>query len=179
MLRTSNIDEISQITLIPKSLNRRIKRECKEMENKCDECIVEYTDIGDILVSFKRKKYIYRFNLSINYPFIAPRLTINGLNQNELFDLKTNRFRHILKYITGMDCLCCNTYLCGNNWSPGVTLERVIYQIEEYKTIKYKIFIKLILDKIKNKYLNRDIELDFWLFNIHDNRLDYPCKTCY
>ena len=87
---------------------------------------------------------------------------------NLFFNLKTTRFKTILKYVSGLDCLCCNSYVCKNNWSPSVTMEVMINQIKQYKTYKYFIFIKLILDKIKEKYLHRDINLDSWLFNIYE-----------
>lgn len=174
MLRTLNVDEINQITSIPNPTNRRIKRECLEMRDKYDEISVEYTLDGDILVSFKRKENRYTFNIPIYYPFTSPRLNINGLDHSIFFNLITNRFKTVLKYVSGLDCLCCNSYLCKDNWSPAVTMERVINQIEEYKTFKYWIFVKLILDKIKETYLNRDIDLDSWLFNVYDQRLCIP-----
>lgn len=174
MLKISNPDQINLLSFIPKHLNRRIKNECLQVRNNYDEITIEYTEEGIILATFKRKNNIYTFNIPSNYPFTPPRLTINGQSLSTLYDLKTNRFRHILKYINGMDCFCCNSYLCKNNWGPAITFDKIISQIETFKTIKYRIFLKLILDKIKEKYLNRDIELDSWLFNIYDPKLCYP-----
>lgn len=177
MMQTSNPEEIELITLIPKQLNRRIKNECLKFRSKYDEITIEYTEEGIILATFKRKNNIYTFDIPPNYPFNAPNLTINGKNVSSLYDIKTKRFRHILKYINGMDCFCCNSYLCTNNWGPKITFDNVICQIETFKTIKYRIILKLILDKIKEKYLHRDIELDSWLFNVYDPSLCYPGKT--
>ena len=176
MLRTTNVDEISEIKFIPNPINRRIKRECLTMRDKYDEIIVEYTIHGNILVSFKKLQNTYLFNIPSNYPFTSPRLYINGMEHNRFFNLASNRFTSVLKYISGLDCLCCHSLLCKNNWSPAVTMEHVINEMEEYKNYKYLIFIKLILDKIKKKYLNRDIDLDSWLFNVYDPMLCYPGK---
>lgn len=177
MMKTSNPEEIELITLIPKLLNRRIKNECLQFRNNYDEITIEYTEEGIILATFKRKNNIYTLNISPNYPFTAPKVSINGKSLLSLYDLKTERFKKVLKYINGMECFCCNSYLCKNNWGPAVTFDKIICQIEKYKTIKYWIFLKLILDKIKDKYLNRDIELDSWLFNVYDPRLCYPGKS--
>jgi hypothetical protein len=166
MFQTSNIDEIDLIPFIPNVIKRRIKRECREMRNIYDEIIIEYKSSKDISVSFKKNHNYYEFIIPSNYPFMSPRLTINGLNQNEFFDLKTNRLRTILKYISGLTCLCCHSYLCKNNWSPALTLQIIINQIEEYKKIKKNIFLKILADKIKDKYLISDIDLDSWLFNV-------------
>lgn len=166
MLRTTNVDEISEIKLIPNPINRRIKRECLTMRDKYDEITVEYTDGGNILVSFKKLHNKYIFNIPGNYPFMPPRVYINEMEQDRFFNLASTRLTTVLKYVSGLDCLCCHSFLCKNNWSPSVTMERVINQMEEYKNYKYLIFIKLILDKIKEKYLNRDIDLDSWLFNV-------------
>lgn len=176
MLRTTNVDEISEITLIPNPINRRIKRECQTMRHNYDEIVVEYTDTGNILVSFKKLHNKYVFNIPSNYPFVPPNVCINGMGQNRFFNLASNRLTTVLKYISGLDCLCCHSLLCKNNWSPAVTMERVINEMEEYKNYKYLIFIKLILDFIKTKYLNRDIDLDSWLFNVYDPMLYYPGK---
>ena len=168
MLRITNIDEISKIKIIPNPINTRIKRECQKMKDNYDEIIIEYTDNGIILITFKKMCNTYKFNIPRHYPFISPRLSVNDMDQNLFFNLKTTRFKTILKYVSGLDCLCCNSYVCKNNWSPSVTMEVMINQIKQYKTYKYFIFIKLILDKIKEKYLHRDINLDSWLFNIYE-----------
>lgn len=176
MLRTTNVDEISEIKLIPNPINRRIKRECQTMRHNYDEIVVEYTDNGNIIVSFKKLHNKYIFDIPGNYPFTSPRLYINEMEHNRFLNLGSSRFTTVLKYVSGLDCLCCHSFLCKNNWSPAVTMDLVIKQMEEYKTYKYSIFIKLILDKIKEKYLNRDIDLDSWLFNVYDPMLCYPGK---
>lgn len=176
MLRTSNINEINQITSIPNPTNKRIQRECKEMIDKYDEITVEHTVDGHTFVSLKRKENNYIFNIPMYYPFTSPKLTINGLSQQQFFDLRSERFKKVLKYVSGLECMCCDSYLCKDNWSPGITMDIVISQIENYKNIKYWIFVKLIFDKIKEKYLNRDIDLDSWLFDVYDRNIFYPGK---
>lgn len=167
MLKTNNIDEISSINLIPKLINKRIKKECQDISNKYNitvECTIE----GDILVTLNRNEDTYMFNIPSNYPFSPPKLTMNGLNIKEFFDLKTKRFKNLIKYVGEIECMCCNTYLCPNNWNPALTFDKIINQINHYKNIKYLIMIKLMADQIKLQYLNSDIDLDSWLFTLYD-----------
>ena len=176
MLRTTNADEIDQIVSIPKHVGKRIKRECQIIRHQYDSLFVEYTQDADILVGFKRDGNQYIFHIEQNYPFTAPRVKINGLSQYEFFRLPSKRFTTILEYITGLDCFCCSSLLCKNNWGPALTLEKVINQIEEYKKIKLNIQKKILADQIKQKYLNRDIDLDSWLFNISVPCLCLPAR---
>jgi len=166
MLRTTNTDEIEQIVFIPKRVGKRIKREC-QINHKYDSLFVEYTQNADILVGLKRDRNLYIFHIEKNYPFTSPRVKINGLSEDEFFRIPSRRFANILHYITGLSCFCCNSLLCKNNWTPTITLDKVINQLEEYITIKLNIQQKILADKIKEKYLNRDIDLDSWLFNIY------------
>ena len=43
---------------------------------------------------------------------------------------------------------------------------KIFLEIEEFKQIKRNIVRKLLLDKVKEKYLVKDIDLDSWLFNV-------------
>jgi hypothetical protein len=166
MFRTTNIDEIDQIVCMPMHLKRRIKKECQTIKNAYDNIIIEYLEQDKILVSFKKSKKDYTFEITPNYPFTAPKVYVNGQPHNEFFRLPSARFTNILQYVSGIDCFCCNSLLCKNNWAPAVTLEKVINQFEEYKTIKLYIQQKILADQIKRKFLVKDIDLDSWLFNI-------------
>jgi hypothetical protein len=178
MSRTTVIEEITNLVGLSKCTAKRIQRECIMVRDKFDEICVEVIGFDKLLVKFKDQYNEYTFTLGNNYPFVAPiRLIINTQDQNRFFDLRTQRFRTILKYITGLECLCCNSYLCKNNWTPAVTLPNIITQVEEYKVIKKNIAVKLLLDQIKLKYLNRDIDLDSWVFTISLPRLCLPGKA--
>jgi hypothetical protein len=162
MFKTSNVEKIHEITYIPNPIRKRIQRECQSMQYDYDEIVVGYTDTT--FISFQRKNNTYFFKISANYPFQKPELYINGLDLKYLYDLRTSRFKNLLKYVSGMNCLCCHSLLCKDNWSPSTLFERIISQMEYFKTIKYHIFLKIIADQIKVKYLISDIDLDSWLF---------------
>jgi hypothetical protein len=176
MLRITNPDEIEQIVYIPRSVGQRIKRECQLMHDKYDSLFIEYTLDGNIHIGFTKSRHEYIFHINKNYPFTCPRVTINGLNQYNFFKVPSNRFKTILQYISGLQCLCCDSVLCANNWGPAITLYKIVNQIEEYKKIKLNIQQKILADQIKQKYLNRDIDLDSWLFTISVPRLCLPNK---
>jgi hypothetical protein len=167
----NTIDSIDAISSITK---RRIKGECKIMAATCEEINIEYTTNKEILAIFNKKGNNYQFNIPMNFPFTNPYLVVNGQNISLFFNLKSNRFKTVLKYITGLNCLCCNSLLCHDNWYPGISFDKIINQIEEYHNIKQLIIKKLLMDKIKEKYLNRDIDLDSWLFNISNRDLCFP-----
>lgn len=143
---------------------KRIKSECSKMINDYDSIVVDNQQDGSSLVTFKKKSNIYCFEVSSNYPFESPNLTINGINHSDFNDIKGGRFLGILKQITNMDCLCCESHLCKSNWSPAIRFENIISQIEQFRNIKQRIFLKLILENIQLKYLNKDINLESWLF---------------
>jgi ubiquitin-protein ligase len=113
----------------------------------------------------KENNTIYNFVISKNYPFEPPSVYINNKNYGQFLRCP-NKFLKILKYIRGIDCLCCNSCICRNNWSPAMSMKHIIEEIGYNKITKFNIMIKILLDKIKQKYLNRDIELDSWLFHV-------------
>lgn len=158
------IEKIDYITSIPNVIKKRVKRELTDIYKLYDRIIVETNIYNKLVITLKRKNNSYVFIIPDYYPFRNPTLEINGLSQNYFFDLKSNRFRSILKLISGMDCLCCSSYLCPTNWTPGITLDKIVTELENYKTIKYNIAIKIFTDKITETHLIKDIDLYSWLF---------------
>jgi hypothetical protein len=174
-IQTDNIDEIMLIMSIPLVIRRRLIKECKTLINLYDKISIEHLNNIDIILNIYKKEEnslnLYSFNIPIDYPFNSPRVTINGISQYQFYDLKTSRFRNILQYIKGICCLSCNSCICKYNWTPALRFENIINQIIEYKKIKYNIGLKIISDKIKEKYLINDIDLDSWLFEIKNPKI--------
>lgn len=154
----------------PVTLRNRIKGEFYKMLsiNKYNNIIVskEKGTINFIIEkTYKNKKIVYKFIITNNYPYSPPIVFINNTNYGQFLGCP-NKFLNILKYIRGIDCFCCASYTCKTNWSPAITLKHIIDESEYNSDIKYNIMIKIFLEKIKEKFLNRDIELDSWLFHI-------------
>jgi hypothetical protein len=49
-------------------------------------------------------------------------------------------------------------------WSPLLTLLKIIDEVNLFRTYKKNIVNKIMSDKIKDKYLIADIDIESWLF---------------
>ena len=72
--------------------------------------------------------------------------------------------RNLVKKIAGFDCFWCKSFDCKKNWIPLSTLKNVIDEIDNIYKIRKNILNKIIADKIKEKYLLPEIDLDCWFF---------------
>ena len=81
--------------------------------------------------------------------------------------MKSNlKYRELLQKMSGLECLCCNNILCKDRWSPSITLIKIINEVNLFRIYKKNIIYKIMADKVKEKYLIQDIDLDSWLFLI-------------
>ena len=119
----------------------------------------------DIIIHIEYEDVIYLFYVDITlYPFIPPKVAIKGVPHVQYFGLKSARFTNILNKLTGKMCLCCETILCKNMWSCGCKFSNILDEIKSFRKIIIHIAYKILADKIKDKYLIDDIDLDSWLF---------------
>lgn len=148
--------------------NKRAAKECQRMSQSgsYSDINAEIMDDTNMCVFITKNRTNYAFSIPTNYPFEEPKLNINGTSHQSYLKIRSPRLKVALKQISGLDCLCCNTYLCKGNWSPPITMEMLINQIELFNQYKYLTIIKILLSKIKDKYFNRDIdmELETWIF---------------
>ena len=171
---TNNYDNLFD-PLTSNLLSKRVKNDCEMLLKMCGNINININIKQDIInksviveLSKQEGQYIntYSFMIPRDYPFSPPKFKINEMSYCEFYKLHSSRFEKVLQYIKGINCLCCHSYLCKNNWSPGLRLEHLLNEIIEYKKLKYYICLKLLADKIKEKYLHLYIDLDSWLFNI-------------
>ena len=171
MISINEINEQLSNYLIPKLLSGRLKKDCESLLNKGGTINIK-NDIANnnIIIELSRQEGLhinkYCFMVPLDYPFSPPKIKINETAYIDFCNLRSDRFGTVLKYIKGTDCLCCHSYICKNNWTPGLNLNHILIQINEYKKIKYYIALKILADKIKEKYLNSYIDLDSWLYLI-------------
>jgi ubiquitin-protein ligase len=113
------------------------------------------------------QKQVFDFQLSQDYPFKAPTIWFQKKPYFEFLKISYSdkMQQKMVKLLTGQLCFCCGSYNCFNNWSPSVTLQKIIHEIQQIKQHKRNIINKLLADKIKFKYLIQDIDLDSWLFS--------------
>jgi ubiquitin-protein ligase len=151
-----------------KAIRNRIKRELIDLYKIYNDIEVIIKD-GELIVSISEvvdnQKQKYSFLITMNYPFEPPKIFYQ--NKRYLDYLKINYTRKdfiLLKKVYGHECFCCHSFNCRDNWSPAVTLKKIIEEIYGIKKIKRNIINKICADIIKKKYLIEDIDLDSWLF---------------
>jgi hypothetical protein len=155
--------------LSSKCVSRRLKREFTTMYKLYDAITVELNENSleiDVIIYelIDKKKVCYKFVIGRNYPFIAPTVFLNNHTYKKLLASKTKYEVNNLKKLYNIDCLCCVSLTCTNNWSPREMLHNIIDEIKYYKKIKKVLVFKIIADIIKRKYLIEDIDLCSWLF---------------
>lgn len=150
---------------ISKCISRRLKREFSIMCKLYQKVYVELTQkSNEICVNVYDFGISYKFTIGINYPFVCPTVFLNNHKYKQILANKTNYEITYLKKLTGIDCLCCNSLTCSEKWAPNNNLNDIINEIKYFKKIKRDLVFKIITDKIKEKYLNSDIDLISWLF---------------
>jgi len=155
--------------LSSKCVSRRLKREFISMYKLYDKIMIESNQITSafnviVYELIDNKSVCYKFTINHNYPFIAPIVFLNNRTYKTFLCGKTKYEDIHLKKFTGLNCLCCASLTCLDNWSPRHTLTNLIDEIKYYKKIKRDLVFKIITDVIKFKYLIDDIDLASWLF---------------
>ena len=54
-------------------------------------------------------------------------------------------------------CLCCQSLLCADNWSPAIMFHHILKEIEEHNLLKRNIMYKFAL---KNLFDKRNLPLE-------------------
>jgi ubiquitin-protein ligase len=148
---------------------KRIKREVDLLVSS-DICIEDEVEINNdnnqYIVSIKNPIHNknYEFKISNDHPFKPPKLFINNKPINFHHKMSSEKFKYSLIKYTGIDCFCCETILCSNNWSPQFTLKDIIYDINRYFDARHQVVVRIIVDVIKRKYLVDDINIIEWLY---------------
>lgn len=147
---------------------RRIVGDVKHLVDAgiCDETditigndtIPPLNDIN-IYVNSKLTGNYYCFVLPYHYPFNPPKLYVNSKMYGTGSHMLNEVFRRKLKLYAGIECFCCDSLLCKNNWSPRNTMKDIIEETERYKNACKKVVYSVIIDVIKRKYLNNDINI--------------------
>jgi ubiquitin-protein ligase len=149
---------------------RRIKREVEQLisSNICIEEQVEIkttdNDECNVIINNLFDKKLCEFKISNNHPFKPPKLFIDKKLINFHHKNTSESFRNSLIKYTGIECFCCETILCSNNWSPQFTLKDIIYDIYKYRDARNQVVIRIIVDVIKRKYLIDDVNIIEWLY---------------
>ena len=166
------MDEDIKKYLIPENIKstyvlRRLKRESINFHEIFNSLSVIKDDKYYKIYLTDKKNYKYNnycFILDDNYPFKSPKLLINDIPYKKFLVNGTLKFRELYTKMSGIECLCCHNILESLMWSPGYTINKIIEQVNLFRKYKKNIVNKMMADKIKSKYLIKDIDLETWLF---------------
>ena len=160
-----------KINTIPqKHIRRRISLELAELISNlfineyCFDIIINNSNSYNIIIYIPEKNKVYDFLMN-NYPFYPPKIKINNLDEKHYLDIKSNYFRDALKLYKGIDCFCCSTLTCFRNWLPTKKIIDIIKQYEGFQNCCREISIIILVNIIKKKYLNTNINIIEWLFS--------------
>ena len=118
----------NNIQLNQKHSYKRIINELKNFKFEYKLFIQE----NNYLLEFKLNNNLIKIIFSNEYPFKPPlKLYINNICSNKIYKTIMIKNPEFLK------CLCCKSYLCYNNWSPIITIDKQINE-EINLIIKYK-----------------------------------------
>jgi ubiquitin-protein ligase len=151
-------------------VQRRIKREIEQLIN-LKICLPEQVNIQQnidqeyiVAIQNLSDNKDYEFKMSNYHPFRPPKLLINKKLINFTHKQCSEKFGNSLIKYTGIECFCCETILCSNNWSPQFTCKDIINDIQKYRDARHQVVIRIIVDVIKRKYLVDDINIIEWLY---------------
>ena len=150
-----------------KFLLKRLSKESEKFSERFKSISLVYQNKKYLLymedkINYKYNKYC--FILNENYPFSPPMLEINNIPYKQFLISKTQKYNKLMKQMSGLECMCCNNILCNDRWSPAITITKIVDEINIFRNYKKNIIYKIMIDKIKDKYLIFDIDLDSWLF---------------
>lgn len=146
---------------------KRLKRESKDFLEKFESLSVKNNNGKYEIYLTDKSNYKYNnycFILDNNYPFREPKLLINNIEYKKFLMNGTIKYRDIFTKMSGRKCLCCDNILSNERWSPAITLVKIVDEINIFRGYKKNILYKIMIDKIKNKYLLDDIDVESWLF---------------
>jgi hypothetical protein len=75
---------------------------------------------------------VFEITLHKHFPFKCPqKITINGAPYSSILICNNAYRKKCLKEMTGLDCLCCRSFICNNNWTIQTRLKNVVNEIKE------------------------------------------------
>ncbi len=146
-------DEVEYLT--PTMQNRVIK------EMKKDNIIGELVDNRylyvpiDLPEPFNRKAKEKNKDPALilkldNYPWKAPKIFYLSTKVERIYKI-TPMFSNILTKITNKKCLCCDSFICPNNWVCSNKLIDIINEFNEIVSLKKRVVEIFYCNKIQKE----------------------------
>jgi len=107
---------------------------------------------------------VYTFYITRDFPFNAPaRVLINHRNIKSYFRIHSQKTLDELKMYYNINCLCCHSIACNNNWTPIYKLSYFIDEFRKVKKYRRDIINRILVKKIVEKYSLEQFNIIEWL----------------
>ena len=137
-----------------------------EIINLFNQSVFVSSERKDSVISLKvvKGENTYELDLQKDYPFKPPiNIKYNGQHYKKSLSNYSEKVTKILKRNYFMECLCCNTLLCGTNWSPACNISHIINEMDKITKIQNEVEIRLSCDEIRVKYFCTFAEFEKYL----------------
>jgi hypothetical protein len=122
---------------------------CKKNDSSSEILKITLSGVETIVYFLYKNQKINVF-LNSYYPFNAPkRVVINGIDYNGTIDICKESSMYFKKYMN-INCMCCDTCLCMNNWTPTIYLIDIIDEFLLRKNIDNTIKTLNMINYSKN-----------------------------
>tara|TARA_B110000046_G_scaffold179055_1_gene207723 strand:+ start:2790 stop:3365 length:576 start_codon:yes stop_codon:yes gene_type:complete len=82
------------------------------------------------------------------YPFQVPRITYLSTPAERIYMCRPI-FNTIMRKLTNEECLCCNSFICPENWVPSNNLKQIIDEFKNIAKLKTRAVEIFICDKVQ------------------------------
>ena len=152
-------------------ISRRIKNELYILKKNGifinDEDVI-ITNINkkdfNVIIKNVKDKRLYNFSIPSNYPFNPPGLYLNDKPYLYYIRFIYPEFKQIFQKYKNFRCFCCETLLYKENWYTKITMNDVINEVNEFYNETREISHRVIINVIKRKYLNDNINILEWIY---------------
>jgi ubiquitin-protein ligase len=147
----------------------RVRKELDKMYPYFTKITAAKNDKNQLTITLREIKtndmQKYEFTICADYPFKPPNVVFQNRPYREFLQISHSpQDLKLFKQVSGLECLCCTSITCNENWSPGYMMTHIIDEIRTICKYRRNMIYKIIADKIKARYLVADIDLDSWLF---------------
>tara|TARA_B100000123_G_scaffold240326_1_gene193453 strand:- start:105 stop:572 length:468 start_codon:yes stop_codon:yes gene_type:complete len=131
-----------------KILYKKIYKETPEIMNNYGNYSMQYIrEQKYIKLKVNYKNLLIEINFIGFFPFQKPDVLINNKYYNNILIFNDQFFINHLKKLN-INCLCCESILCTNNWSPMFGIINILDEIKKNHTLINNIIKLKYLDKI-------------------------------
>ena len=148
------------------------------MSNEIAELMYEYNNIQitrdnrNTIFEIKVMNHIINIKIGEAYPFSFPIVNVDDKSIVKFNIVTSKRMTDILE-LNNL-CFCGETILKNNSWTPCTKIVTVVNQIYKTIYIKKRMYFYIIIEQIKRKYLNPNIDLFTYIFGDCKYNIRYP-----